>query len=120
MDLYFSFGTITSLDKMENLKFEDLPKATETVLEKISKIEEELKNIKEHFQPKEPLELMTREETSEFLKVSLSTLWHRSKKGILPSYVIGNRVYYKRSEILDVLDKSAYTVEYRSSKFLYS
>ncbi|WP_299159308.1 helix-turn-helix domain-containing protein [uncultured Eudoraea sp.] len=42
---------------------------------------------------------MTREETAQSLKISLSTLWHWSKKGILPSYGIGNRVYYKRSEI---------------------
>lgn len=88
---------------MENLKFEDLPKAMELVLNKLSQIEVELKNIRQNFQPKEQLELMTREETSEFLKVSLSTLWHWSKKGILPSYGIGNRVYYKRSEVLDKL-----------------
>ncbi len=67
---------------MDNLKFEDLPKAMETVLEKLSQIEEELKNIKENFQPKEPVELLTREETAKMLKISLSTLWHWCKKGI--------------------------------------
>ena len=81
-------------------KFEDLPLVPmEKVLEKLSNLEEELKTIKENFQPKEPVELLTREETAEFLKISLSTFWHWSKKGILPSYGIGNRVYYKRSEV---------------------
>ncbi len=84
---------------MESLKFEDLPKAMELVLNKLSQIEEELKNIRENLQPKEPVELLTREETAEYLKISLTTLWQWSKKGILPSYGIGNRVYYKRSEI---------------------
>jgi len=90
---------------MKNLKFEDLPNAIELVLEKLSILESELKILKESFQPKEPEELMTREETAEFLKVSLTTLWHWSKKGILPSYGIGNRVYYKRSEIKNRVQK---------------
>ncbi|WP_299160099.1 helix-turn-helix domain-containing protein [uncultured Eudoraea sp.] len=53
----------------------------------------------------ESIELLTREETAEYLKISLSTLWHWSKKGILPSYGIGNRVYYKRIEIEEALIK---------------
>ena len=84
---------------MNNLKFEDLPSTMEMVLEKLSYIENELKGIKENFQPKEPVELLTREETAEYLKISLTTLWHWSKKGILPSYGIGNRVFYKRSDL---------------------
>lgn len=71
----------------------------ETVLEKLSFLEEELNVIKQNFQPKEPIELLTREETAEHLRISLTTLWQWSKKGILPSYGIGNRVYYKRHEI---------------------
>ncbi|WP_019669923.1 helix-turn-helix domain-containing protein [Eudoraea adriatica] len=90
---------------MSNLKFEDLPKATELILEKLLAIEEELRNIKENLQPKDPVELLTREETAEYLKISLSTLWHWSKKGILPSYGIGNRVFYKRSEVVSCLIK---------------
>lgn len=43
-------------------------------------------------------ELLTREETAEYLQISLSTLWHWSKKEILPSYGIGHRMYYKRRE----------------------
>ena len=84
---------------MENLRFEDLPKAAEFIIEKLTALENEIKDIKKNFQPKEPVELLTREETAEYLKISLSTLWHWSRKGILPSYGIGNRVYYKRSEI---------------------
>jgi hypothetical protein len=53
----------------------------EQVLEKLSSLEEELKVIKENFQPKDPIELLTREETAEHLRISLTTLWHWSKKG---------------------------------------
>jgi hypothetical protein len=90
---------------MENLKFEDLPKAVEIIIERLSAIETEIKDIKKNFQPKEPVELLTRKEAAEFLKVDLSTLWNWSKKGILSSYGIGNRVYYKRGEIEGTLVK---------------
>ena len=93
---------------MKNLKFEDLPNAAELILEKLSILESELKILKESFQPREPEELMTREETAEYLKVSLTTLWHWSKKGILPSYGIGNRVYYKRSEVESIINKNSF------------
>ena len=48
-------------------------------------------------------ELLTREETAKLLKVSLTTLWNWTKKGKIPAYGIGNRVYYKRGEIMNAL-----------------
>jgi hypothetical protein len=59
-----------------------------------------LEELKTSFQPKEPEELLTRSETSSLLKVNLSTLWNWTKKGKLKSYGIGNRVYYKRHEVM--------------------
>ena len=88
---------------MKNLKFEDLPKATEVILEKLCLVEKELASIKENFQPKEPVELMTREETADYFKINLSTLHNWTKKGKLYAYGIGYRVYYKRSEIMSMV-----------------
>ena len=59
-----------------------------------------LEELKISFQPKEPEELLTRSETSSLLKVNLSTLWNWTKNGRLKSYGIGNRVYYKRHEVM--------------------
>lgn len=50
-------------------------------------------------------ELLTIEETLAFLKCSKQALWNWRKNGILPSYRLGNRVYYKKSEILSKLQK---------------
>ncbi|WP_370214120.1 helix-turn-helix domain-containing protein [Mesoflavibacter profundi] len=50
-------------------------------------------------------ELLTVEETMKLLKCSKQALWNWRKNGILPSYRLGNRVYYKRSEILTKLIK---------------
>ena len=88
---------------MENLKFEDMPAAMEEVLGKLSNLEKELKEIKQNFQPKEPVELLTREETAEYLKIDSSTLWSWTKKGKIKAYGIGHRVYYKKHEIDEAL-----------------
>ena len=42
---------------------------------------------------------LTREEVSELLKISLSTIHNWKKRGILHPYQIGGRVYFKASEI---------------------
>lgn len=54
---------------------------------------------------KEAEELLTVEETIEFLKCSKQALWNWRKSGILPSYRLGNRVYYKKSDIFKKLIK---------------
>ena len=48
-------------------------------------------------------DLLTREQTCEFLQIDSSTLWHWTNKGKVKAYGIGNRRYYKRSELLESL-----------------
>jgi len=50
-------------------------------------------------------ELLTVEETLKLLKCSKQALWNWRKNGILPSYRLGNRVYYKKSDIYNKLVK---------------
>jgi excisionase family DNA binding protein len=50
-------------------------------------------------------QLLTREETAKLLSVSLVTLWDWTKKDIIPAYRIGNKVRYKKSEVLKSLNK---------------
>lgn len=63
------------------------------------RVKSEFEAIKKEFQPKEPTEFLTRNETRDFLKVDLSTLHNWTKKGKLKSYGIGNRIYYRRDEV---------------------
>lgn len=51
-------------------------------------------------------ELLTRKETCHLLKINLSTLWAWKRSGKINSYSIGNRVYFKRSEIDKALIKT--------------
>jgi hypothetical protein len=49
--------------------------------------------------------LLTREETAKMLSISLVTLWVWDKKDIIQSYRIGNKVRYKKSDVLNALTK---------------
>ena len=62
-------------------------------------LQNQLTEIKEHFVPKSPVDLLSRIETAQFLKCNLSTLHNWVKNGTLIPYGINNRVYFKRSEI---------------------
>jgi len=48
-------------------------------------------------------ELMTRDETCQFLKIDSSTLWAWTNNGKVKAYGIGARRYYKKSEIMECL-----------------
>lgn len=45
-------------------------------------------------------ELMTRDEVCKMLSFNKTSLWKHTKSGKLKSYGIGNRVLYKRSEVI--------------------
>lgn len=56
------------------------------------------KRISEKPSKKEDV-LLTRNDVSKYLKVSLTTIHHWTKGGVLKAYRIGNRVYYKKNEL---------------------
>lgn len=58
------------------------------------------------FQPKEPCIYLSRQEVCEMLHVDLSTLHRWRKDGTLVAYGLGNRVYFKRNEIDELLNKN--------------
>ena len=64
-----------------------------------------LKGYAETLQNPDNDKLLSRQETAELLSVSLVTLWDWSRKSIIPAYRIGNKVRYKKSEILQALQQ---------------
>lgn len=63
----------------------------------------QLEELKKSFQPKTAEELLSRKETATLLKINLSSLYGWTKKGLLKSYQISGKVYYKRSEVESAL-----------------
>jgi len=59
----------------------------------------QIDDLKNHFQPKQPNEYLSRSEVSKMLGVDLSTLHNWNKKKILNPLAISGRVFYLRSEI---------------------
>lgn len=51
-------------------------------------------------------ELLTRKQTAEFLDISTVTLHAWCNQGILKPYKMGNRTYFKRSELIETLSNS--------------
>ncbi|MGB5981419.1 MAG: helix-turn-helix domain-containing protein [Nonlabens sp.] len=58
---------------------------------------------------KEADKLLTREQTAELLSISLGTLWSWTRKGILVSYRIGNKIMYKQTEVYASLEQINHT-----------
>lgn len=50
--------------------------------------------------------LLTRIQTAKLLGVTLPTLYDWTKKGLLTSYRIGNRIRYKHAEIMEAITKN--------------
>ena len=65
------------------------------------KIEDYLKELSK---PKND-ELLTRKETAEYLRISLVTIQSWSKHGIINPIRMGNRILFKKQDILDILEK---------------
>jgi hypothetical protein len=86
------------LVQIEDISVEEL---TEIIAEKlVDKLEKKIETL---ISNQNDEELLTRTETAKILKVELTTLWSWTKKGKLTAYGIGNRVYYKRGEIMKSL-----------------
>ena len=65
----------------------------------IKGVENKLKEFERNFQPKEPTLWLTKKEVSNILSISIVTVDDWSKKSILNSYRIGNRIRFKRKEV---------------------
>jgi hypothetical protein len=63
----------------------------------------QLDDFKESIKNQTPDELLTQNQTCEFLQIDNSTLWRWTNKNKVIAYGIGGRRYYKRSELLECL-----------------
>lgn len=77
----------------------------ELILERLERIEIAIQNL--NVPPKNDDEeiLLSRLETAKLLKINFTTLWKHTKTGKLKSYGIGNRVFYKKEEVLQSITR---------------
>ena len=72
---------------------------SETYVEELKSLKEELQEIKKKFKPKEQSIYLSRKDVVEMLQIDISSVHNWTKKGILQAYQIGGRVFFKRKEI---------------------
>jgi excisionase family DNA binding protein len=91
---------------MHNLLLSPIQKA-DLINELAAEIESRLYKIvkNQHSEAHPTTEYLTRQELKDLLKVDLSTIHNWTKKGKINAYGIGNRVYFKRSEVDAMLVK---------------
>lgn len=76
----------------------------ETLIERFNGIECGVATINEMLQKQpKPTDFLTRHEVAKMFSVSLVTVSDWTAKGLLKSYKLANRVYYKRGEIEQAL-----------------
>jgi len=56
-----------------------------------------------HAEPPAAEALLTRQQTSKLLGITLPTLGQYTRRGLIPGYRIGTRVRYKRSEVIGAM-----------------
>lgn len=71
----------------------------ESLTDDIKALRNEIRELKENLQPKEPTKYLTRQAVAEMLSVDISSIHNWTVKKILTSYQIGGRIYYKRTDI---------------------
>ena len=77
------------------------PKDLQELIEKT--VSKQLETFVKNVPIENPDELLTRVEASNLLKINITTLHNWTKKGNIIAYGIGNRVYYKRGELMGSL-----------------
>lgn len=87
------------LIQIENTNADDFKK------EIITGVNDVLQSFVSSMQADENNKLLNRQQTADLLGVSLVTLWDWSRKDLIPAYRIGNKVRYKKNEVLESLNK---------------
>ena len=90
---------------LQNVSTEDFKDLTEDFKDLIKEsVKSQLDDFAKELKVHNPDELLTREQTCEFLQIDSSTLWHYTKKGKVTAYGIGgSRRYFKKAELLESL-----------------
>ena len=79
---------------LNGITLEQLAEALKPLLQSQKRIDESAPNEDE---------LLTREQVCKLLSINKTTLWKHTKSGKLRSLGLGNRVYYKKSEVLQAV-----------------
>ena len=88
---------------MENLTFDQLPKAVTMLTIEVSELKRLFLEKQEQQPIQQPERFLTIQEASEFLSLSVPTIYSKVSKGELPVMKRSKRLYFSNSELLEYL-----------------
>lgn len=107
---------------MENLSFENLPKAVNQLSQKIDSIQKLLIENSELQPQNQPERLMTVDEAADFLTLSKPTIYSKCSRGELPYMKRGKRLYFSLTELNEYLKagrvKTVFELENEADNYL--
>ena len=86
----------------EKISFDDIPNIISKLCAEVQNLSCEIEKFKKMLQP-EATEYMTTEQVAEMLSCNRTTIHNWTKKGKLTKLYLGNKVYFKKSEIEQAL-----------------
>ena len=87
---------------METIQFiSTSPNALANLIDE--RLKAQLDELKKNYTPREPEDFMSRKETAELLKISLTALHDWMNKGILKPYKMGNKTYFSRKQVIETM-----------------
>lgn len=90
---------------MENLTFEQLPKAVNEILLKLENIESKLLDICKNIQVANKDQMLNVQEASGFLGLAVATIYSKVSKRELPFIKRSKRLYFSQAELTEYIKK---------------
>ena len=88
---------------VENLTFEQLPKAVTMLTKEVSELKRLLIEKQEQTPTEQPEQLLTVQEAAQFLNLTVPTIYSKVSKGELPVMKRSKRLYFSSTELMEYL-----------------
>lgn len=88
---------------MENVTFNDLPKAVTTLTKEVSELKRLLIEKQEQHTTEQPEQFLTVQEAAKFLNLTVPTIYSKVSKGELPVMKRSKRLYFSNTELMEYL-----------------
>jgi len=88
---------------MEQVTFNDLPKAVTMLTKEVSELKRLLIEKQEQPTTEQPEQLLTVQEAAQFLNLTVPTIYSKVSKGELPVMKRSKRLYFSSTELIEYL-----------------
>ena len=88
---------------IENLTFDELPKAVTMLTKEVSELKRLLIEKQEQPTTEQPEQLLTVQEAAQFMNLTVATIYSKVSKSELPVMKRGKRLYFSSTELMEYI-----------------